>query len=166
MPHHAVKDREGFAVWITGTPGCGFNTVGELLGSFMLDYIGYRNSHMLPRQWICSLPLLRYKITDPELSNPYFHGFAQNYVDMAKQPWRRIYFIDVPKKQLAERVIAFREANSIKDGSTHKQVVDLLFGLQQQMKVNFRSRGIKVVAIDGLLTPAEIAKIIQQTPKN
>lgn len=133
MAHISKRDKLNQAIWLTGTPGCGFNTVGSRLGGFMLDWIGYRTTHLKHREWLCSIPILKFKITDPDLKNPFFYGFAQNWSEMANQPWAMIIIMDVSYPQLLKRVTAFRGQNSISDGESHEAVTKSLFSIQQSM---------------------------------
>lgn len=159
MAHRSMKDVTRQAVWITGTPGCGFNTIGAKLGGFMTDLIGYRHSHVNHREWFISLEVLRYKITDPELRNPYFYGFGQNYREVLTEPWKTIFFIRVSKDILLRRVKQYRISQKIKDGDTHKNVGIRLFNLQEL----FFAQAIKfmnVVEIDGDLPVSEVVELI------
>ena len=130
MAHLSLKDKLNQAIWLTGAPGCGFNTVGSLLGGFMTDKIGYRDSHLNHREWKVSIPCLRYRITDPELRNPYFYGFGQNFDEMVLEPWSRILVFNVSYPNLLERVTKYRMNNKINDGSTHSEVAKSLFKIQ------------------------------------
>lgn len=140
MPHVALKDRLNYASWITGVPGCGFNTLGEKLESFMLDEIGYRSTHLKPKEWISCVPRIRYLITDPERDNLFYHGYAQNYREMAMLPWRTIIFLHCPDDILFERVVSFRKDNEIDDGLSDESVVRSLVREQRYMIDFFESK--------------------------
>jgi broad-specificity NMP kinase len=113
MPHNAMEDRENFAIWITGIPGVGLNSVGEGLDGFMTDHIGYRSSHLNPDEWSISYDVLRYKMTDPERENPYYYGFGQNYGAIASLPWKYIIILVASPEVLSERIITYRKEHNI-----------------------------------------------------
>lgn len=160
MSHHSVEDRLLQATWVTGTPGCGFNTVaGKHLQGFMMDWIGYRTTHLRHREWFISLEVLKYKITDPEMTNPWFYGFGQNWEDIVLLPWHRVVMLTVDYRSLYERVTAYRRDNKIVDGSTIEEVVDGLYDNQEKMRLKlapFR----KVHFLDASRSPEELAMVL------
>jgi hypothetical protein len=124
MPHNIVEDRFDWAIWITGSPGVGLNSVGEALEGFMTDHIGYRESHRFPERWEISEKVLRYKMTNPEAENPYFYGYGQNYSNIARLPWKYVILLMTGEEQLGERITTYREEHNInEDGRTTEEVI-------------------------------------------
>lgn len=134
MPHNIAKDRENWAIWITGVPGVGLNSVGEALDGFMTDHIGFRDSHQHPDRWDISTQVLRFRMTNPEEDNPYFFGFGQNYTEVARLPWKYVILLMAGKDQLGERITTYREENQINaDGRETSEVIDSVMIEQTRM---------------------------------
>lgn len=133
MAHHAIKDQGQQAVLITGIPGTGFQSIASEINAFYTDIIGYRTSHLKPTEWIVSIPILRFKITEPNLDNPFFIGFGQNYIEMCELPWKLVILLVIDDDALIRNVKAYRESEKINDGKTSEEVAKSLLSLQKTM---------------------------------
>jgi hypothetical protein len=114
MPHEARIDRIKYCVWIAGAPGVGYNTVGEILQGQSIETYGYRTSHRKPKEWYIATDVIRYHITNPELRNPFWYGFGQNWLAIADLPWRRVGVLVVSNDILTERVLEFRRKHQLR----------------------------------------------------
>lgn len=159
MPHEAVPDREGWAVWIAGSPGVGYNTVGEILQGRSIEMHGYRSSHQRPLEWNIAVEVIRYEITNPEAKNPFWYGFGQNWSDIASLPWRRIAVLVVADEALTERVLKFRRDNHLR---VDQDDVFVRAALQtQQMVLAAMERSRIAVALDASVSPRELARHVR-----
>lgn len=128
----------------------------------MLDNIGFRTTHTAHREWLSSIECLKYRITDPESTNPYFYGFAQNYLVMAEQPWREIVFMDVDYEHLLDRVTKYRISAKIKDGESHVKVARSLFDLANKMQAELSAgTSWKLTIVDGNHEPDAIVRTVK-----
>lgn len=118
MPHGIVNDQIGRAIWVTGSPGCGYSTCRHILGLKDLERIaGYRTSHALPRQWLGCEDIVRYHVTDPQRF-PVYAGFFQNYRDIGAH-FGAVYILKLSEAELDRRVTQYRREHSIGSGCRH-----------------------------------------------
>lgn len=166
MSHIIQKAKLNHNVWITGAPGIGFNTVGELLKGFMTDNIGYRTDHKLPRQWFVSIPVLKYKMTEPNDTQRYYYGYAQNFMDIAALPWKHIFVLTAPDEVLTERVLRYRKEEKINDSRPHQEAVTSLINVQKQLLKAFNNAEVKYINIPADALPKAIASVIKTETEN
>jgi hypothetical protein len=130
MPHEACADRLDWAVWIAGSPGVGYDTIGRMLGGKSIETHGYRGSHRRPLEWKIAVEVIRYEITDPTAKNPFWYGFGENWTKIAALPWRGIAVLYLPDDILTERVLRFRRAHGLRldeDGKFVSASIDTQF---------------------------------------
>lgn len=162
MPHISLPDRKQWAFWITGAPGSGLISVGELFDGFYTDLIGYRTSHERHREWFISPEVLKYKMTNPEATNPCFYGTGNNYLEISFLPWKMIFILEVSELELTKRVTKYRSDHKIIDGRSHSEVSHSMFQLQSTLIKAITRTHNKVIVINADGKPEEIASQIRK----
>jgi len=150
MAHFSCEDRPNWAVWITGAPGVGMNSLGRVLRSRSIDKLaGYRTSHQKETEWIVSIPKLRYHMLDPNCTSRYYHGFMQNLAQVTALPWYRIICLTADRETLGNRVSQYRVTHPItrRDGLSDHQKAEHLYRTQEWMVDYFMASQYSVLIL-------------------
>jgi hypothetical protein len=140
---------------VTGAPGVGYNTIGSLLKGMAIEEFGYRSTHLKPEEWMISYDVLKYRITNPELTNPYCYGFGQNYLRLATLPWKVVILLTVPPAELERRVLAFRKSHHITDSDS--AAVARALDCQKNMLFQLT----KACVIENMESPDKVAQLVR-----